>query len=130
MDARRELIVDDTGWIVAAIVNLLVVVFLALALMSYVILGAGVLFAWALGQGFVGAVLYFAAWFFLLPVMLIASTVIGVFTNRTLNRERREWEHGERIRNPPFSSRPIRGTPPTDPDDRYKWANRLPPFDG
>ena len=43
MDARRELIVDDTGWIVAAIVNLLVVVFLAQALMSYVILGAGVL---------------------------------------------------------------------------------------
>ena len=101
MDARRELIVDDTGWIVAAIVNLLVVVFLAQALMSYVILGAGVLFAWALGQGFVGAVLYFAAWFFLFPVMLVASTLVGFFTNRTLSRERREWENEERTRNPP-----------------------------
>lgn len=59
-------------WVVLALGALL-----ALALSLAVIVGAIALFAFAADQGFIGLVAYFAAWFFLFPIMLIGSLAVG-----------------------------------------------------
>lgn len=61
-------------WVVLALGALL-----ALALSLAVIVGAISLLAVAADQGFIGLVAYFAAWFFLFPIMLIGSLAVGAF---------------------------------------------------
>lgn len=46
-------------------------------LFSYIAAGAVNLFAMACEQGFIGIIVYFAAWVFLLPVMLILCAISG-----------------------------------------------------
>lgn len=105
-------------------------------------LGAQILLLLALAQGFVGLVAYVAAWVFLLPFMLIASAAVGGFVwwvggidarEERAEARREKAETRKRRRHPPAaektltSKRPIAG--PSDPKERYLWANRLPPYD-
>jgi len=48
-------------------------------LLKYLFIGAVFLFSWAGEQGFIGVAIYFACWFFLFPVMLVASIISGAF---------------------------------------------------
>ena len=75
---------DTEFWILiaAAVIALL---FLSLAALSWLFLGAVVLFTWALSQGFIGAAIYFALWIFALPFMLIASMLVYLdFINHSI----------------------------------------------
>jgi len=53
---------------------------------------------------------------------LLGSVIIGVLTDISMSLAKG---------GSPSSSKPDtrRGSPPTDPDDRIKWANREPPYD-
>ncbi|HEY6527084.1 MAG TPA: hypothetical protein VIZ65_00200 [Cellvibrionaceae bacterium] len=46
-------------------------------LIKYFFIGVVFLFVWAAEQGFIGVAAYFACWFFLFPVMLVACIVTG-----------------------------------------------------
>lgn len=89
---------------------------LAFFAVGWLISGAVVLFGWAATQGFVGLTAYVAAWVFLFPIMLVASLVTGLVTSLLLREQA-----GTKNRS--------RGTPPDDLYERYKWANRMPPYD-
>ncbi|MTJ05052.1 MAG: hypothetical protein FH759_10225 [Sediminimonas qiaohouensis] len=106
-----------------ALVALVVAVWLLFCALE----GALVLLAIALAQGFVGIVAYVAAWVFLLPFMLVASVGLGAinrFTSASAKRqEKRAGRWRRRHREGKVSD------PPPDPAERYKWANRLPPYD-
>ena len=109
--------------------------------------GAAVLLAFAAGQGFAGLVAYFAAWVFMFPLMLVASAVTGFQSGGLVsddhrrekakwNREDAEWEtalwrHRHLGEPHPGKQKTSRrdDEPPDDPDERYQWANRLPPYD-
>jgi|GEM_PF-6628764 len=41
--------------------------------------GAGVVFAYASEQGFIGVAVFAACWFFMFPVMVIVSLIVGFF---------------------------------------------------
>lgn len=89
----------------------------ALWLIGYLFSGAAVLFVWASEQGFIGIAAYFTAWVFLLPIMLIGSTLVGIFLH---------WSEASAPRE---IARIEKGDAPSDPHERFKWANRLPPYD-
>lgn len=74
-----ENLVDIAIWIAAALIGLAVLLFL--------IEGAGLLLIWALKSGFVGFAAYIACWVFLLPVMLVGSILLG-FINTVFIRWR------------------------------------------
>src|SRR6056297_2637319 len=103
--------------IAALIVLGLIGVIVAIWFLGRALAGAIFLFAWAMEQGFLGAVAFFAAWVFLLPVMLVSSFVIGVWF---VGSTKKEGQDAKRV---------SQGQPPKDPDKRYRWANRLPPYD-
>ena len=50
---------------------------LALAILIYGLGGAALQFSWALEFGFVGVVVFFAAWIFMFPVMAIWAVLWG-----------------------------------------------------
>ncbi len=57
---------------------LVVVSLLAFTLITYIAVGARVLFEHAADQGFIGLAAYVACWVFLFPIMLVASIAIGI----------------------------------------------------
>ena len=46
-------------------------------LLKYLYFGAVGLFEWASEQGFVGVAAYFACWFFMFPLMIVACIIVG-----------------------------------------------------
>jgi uncharacterized membrane protein len=118
--------------------GLLLVGLVALALALWLIFvafnGALVMLSFASAQGFVGLVAFVAAWVFLFPVMLLIAIVIGFFMHRAISLEdRRErdvarWRH-KHLGEPLPITRTLANSPPDDLEERYKWANRLPPYD-
>jgi hypothetical protein len=105
------------GLAALGIVLIVVVLILGLALLGMVIEGAIALLAYASEQGFVGIITYFAAWVFLFPLMITLSIVIGVLSTASTISEESE---ARKIRS---------GKPPRNFRERYRWANRLPPYD-
>ena len=67
---------------------IIVAIILGLAGLAALIVGAVALFALAAEQGFIGLAAYFACWVFLLPIMVVASIVVGLFTLFILVKER------------------------------------------
>jgi hypothetical protein len=57
----------------------LLILLIGFFLLKYLFIGAVFLFVWAGEQGFIGVAVYFACWFFLFPVMLVASIISGAF---------------------------------------------------
>ena len=55
----------------------IVALVIAFFLIKYLIRGAVILFLWAGEQDFLGLAVYFACWFFMLPLMGIVSIVVG-----------------------------------------------------
>lgn len=55
---------------------------LALAIIAYGFAGAALQFAWAYEFGFVGVVVFFAAWVFMFPVMAIWAVIWGWIASR------------------------------------------------
>jgi len=75
------LIVILGGLIVVGV--LIGLVGLALGLVGTGINGALRLLAFASEQGFIGIAVYAACWFFMLPLMLIASVIVGMIASGT-----------------------------------------------
>jgi len=48
-------------------------------LLKFLCAGAIILFDWASEQAFVGIAAYFACWFFLFPIMIVGSIIVGAF---------------------------------------------------
>jgi len=92
-------------------------------------LGATLLLAWASSQGFIGVAIYFALWIFAFPLMLIASIITGLISGWTLDKEEREEKRMQAWRDKNLGTQSAKQTTPTDPEERRKWANRLPPYD-
>jgi hypothetical protein len=127
---------DATAWAVFALGGLLVLV-VGYFLLRWIWRGAVVLFWWAGDQAFLGVIAYAAAWVFLFPLMLVASLALGAviaFAEKPIREEQRRERRVERWRAKNLGeSRSSKGTktdiPPDDPEERHKWANRLPPYD-
>lgn len=102
----------------------------ALLLLSWIIVGAAYLLAFAAGQGFIGLVAYAAAWVFLLPIMAITSGVLGFLSYLADRRDEKAAAAREKakLKRATLARRSI-APPPKDPEERYLWANRLPPYD-
>ncbi|MEJ6390572.1 hypothetical protein [Gymnodinialimonas ulvae] len=119
---------ETTWWIVIGVCGL-IAVFLAIQLAGYVVIGALALFAWASRQGASGLVIYFALWVLLMPLMLVFSAVTGFFENKQINETHKKTLRTRENEANRYTRKPIRSQPPADPKERYKWANRLPPYD-
>ena len=91
--------------------------------------GSVVLLAWASSQGFIGFAIYFALWIFAFPFMLIASIITGLVSGWALTKEERKEKQIQAWRNKNLSNQSAKQTTPSDPEERRKWANRLPPYD-
>ena len=127
---------DATLWVLvgAGVLAALAVSFFVL---RWIYWGAIVLFHWAAEQAFLGVIAYAAAWVFLFPLMLVASLVVGILAGRffsVLDAESRQERAAQRWREknlgePRRDARLGKSSPPEDPSERYKWANRLPPYD-
>lgn len=107
------------GLVVVAIVVLIIAAFLALGLFALALTGGGLILAMAVSQGFIGIVAFIAAWVFLFPIMLIWAIIAGWLSQPSHN-----------IPNAKNRSNASYQNPPKDPNERNKWANRLPPYDG
>ncbi|KAA0909830.1 hypothetical protein FLO80_19895 [Aquicoccus porphyridii] len=143
-DGNGNAMGNDTTWIVTiflvigAIVLGLLALYLAFLVLVAGFMGAAWMFAYAAAQGFLGVVAYVAAWVFLFPFMAIASLGLGAVLLWSFYWEERA-SRGARIEpKVPFHKRLVAWlknenvhapTPPSDPEERYKWANRLPPYD-
>jgi hypothetical protein len=107
---------------------------LALWLIWFAFAGAVIMLSFAAAQGFVGLVAFVAAWVFLFPVMLPVAIVMGFLAGRAdsmeerRNREVEIWRH-KHLGEPLPNKRTLVDSPPDDPEERHKWANRLPPYD-
>ena len=55
----------------------IIALILAVAVIIYGIIGAGLQFAWASELGFIGVVAFFAAWVFMFPIMAIWAVLWG-----------------------------------------------------
>lgn len=95
----------------------LVALWLLFWLLARAVQGAVALLNWALEQEFIGIVAYALAWVLLLPLMLVASIIFGII----IHFSGAEPKHKARTK---VDARPL-----TDADEKYKWANRLPPYD-
>lgn len=120
-------------------------------LLLLVFMGSVVTLGYAAEKGFVGYAAYGAAWVFLFPLMLAASLIVGIIAAREqarldrpfierrnkLEREARALDQEQTRRIGPLLPgstawrvpKPRAEKPPENPADRYKWANRLPPYD-
>jgi hypothetical protein len=74
-DGTTVLVLVGVG---VALIVLLALIGIAFGVFACGVLGAGILFSYASQQGFVGLAVYFACWFFMFPVMLIASVITGM----------------------------------------------------
>jgi|TARA_B110000879_G_C11153414_1_gene505699 hypothetical protein len=120
---------DNTTILVLVIAAVIALLFIALVAASSLFLGATLLLAWALSQGFIGVAVYFALWIFAFPFMLIASIITGLISGWTLDKEEREEKRIQAWRDKNLGTQSAKRTTPTDPEERRKWANRLPPYD-
>jgi len=68
--------------IILAIGLVCLAILLALAVIVYGFAGAALQFAWAYEFGFVGVVVFFAAWVFMFPVMAIWAVIWGWIASR------------------------------------------------
>ena len=119
---------NTTIWIVVIVA---VIALLVIALWSLVSLieGAGILLVWASSQGFIGVAAYFALWIVAFPFMLIVSIIIGLVITWITAKEVRKENQIEAWREKHLGNQTIEQTAPSDPEERRKWANRLPPYD-
>lgn len=79
------------------ILALIVALILAYWLIKRLVIGAGILLEWASEQEFLGVIAYFAAWVFLLPLMIIASIVAGFIHKANEKEARLEMEARAKI---------------------------------
>lgn len=120
---------DNATILIVVIVAVIALLFIALVAASSLFLGATLLLAWASSQGFIGVAVYFALWIFAFPLMLIASIITGLIFGWTLDKEEREEKRMQAWRDKNLGTQSAKQTTPTDPEERRKWANRLPPYD-
>ena len=120
---------DNATILIVVIVAVIALLFIALVAASSLFLGATLLLAWASSQGFIGVAVYFALWIFAFPLMLIASIITGLIFGWTLDKEEREEKRIQAWRDKNLGTQSAKQTTPTDPEERRKWANRLPPYD-
>ena len=120
---------DNATILIVVIVAVIALLFIALVATSSLFLGATLLLAWASSQGFIGVAIYFALWIFAFPLMLIASIITGLISGWTLDKEEREEKRIQAWRDKNLGTQSAKQTTPTDPEERRKWANRLPPYD-
>ncbi|HAB37477.1 MAG TPA: hypothetical protein DCE52_05685 [Rhodobacteraceae bacterium] len=120
---------DNATILIVVIVAVIALLFIALVATSSLFLGATLLLAWASSQGFIGVAIYFALWIFAFPLMLIASIITGLISGWTLDKEEREEKRMQAWRDKNLGTQSAKQTTPTDPEERRKWANRLPPYD-
>ncbi|MDB4074523.1 hypothetical protein N9530_07250 [Ascidiaceihabitans sp.] len=120
---------DNATILIVVIVAVIALLFIALVAASSLFLGATLLLAWASSQGFIGVAVYFALWIFAFPLMLIASIITGLIFGWTLDKEEREEKRIQAWRDKNLGIQSAKQTTPTDPEERRKWANRLPPYD-
>ncbi|MFV0360673.1 hypothetical protein [Tropicimonas sp.] len=106
-------------WIAALIVIGLGLLWLAFTALMLGLTGAVLILGLAAAQGFVGIVAFIAAWIFLFPVMAVWAVGWGFIEAR---------KHGGSEPENRWTTRTDR-KPPTDPEEKYLWANRLPPYD-
>ena len=108
----------------------IVLLFLVLVISGYALAAALAIFAFAATQGFIGIVVYFAAWVFLFPIMFFATLVIAIFL-AFVDLSIFLGNSKQKVRNLEFSieKKDTHKLPPNDPAERYKWANKLPPYD-
>lgn len=119
---------NTTIWIVV-IVAVIALLFIALWSLGSLIAGAAILLGWASSQGFIGVAVYFALWIFAFPFMLIVSIIIGLVTTWIAAKEVRKENQIEVWREKHLGNQTNELTAPSDPEERRKWANRLPPYD-
>jgi membrane protein implicated in regulation of membrane protease activity len=119
---------NTTNWILV-IVAVIVLFFIAIYAIVLLFSGSVVLLAWASSQGFIGVAIYFALWIFAFPFMLIASIITGLVSEWALTKEKRKEKQIQAWRNKNLSNQSAKQTTPSDPEERRKWANRLPPYD-
>ena len=119
---------NTTNWILV-IVAVIVLFFIAIYAIVLLFSGSVVLLAWASSQGFIGVAIYFALWIFAFPFMLIASIITGLVSEWALTKEKRKEKQIQAWRNKNLSNQSTKQTTPSDPEERRKWANRLPPYD-
>ena len=120
---------DNATILILVIAAVIALLFIALVAASSLFLGATLLLAWASSQGFIGVSVYFALWIFAFPLMLIASIITGLISGWTLDKEEREEKRIQAWRDKNLGTQSSKQTTPTDPEERRKWANRLPPYD-
>ena len=73
---------DATLWLLVAMVALgvgLALLAVALSLFARMVVIAGLLFAWASDQGFVGVAAYVACWVFMFPIMVAVCLIGAMF---------------------------------------------------
>ena len=63
--------------IILMIGGVIIALALAIAILMYGITGAILQFAWASEYGFIGVVVFFAAWVFMFPIMAIWAVLWG-----------------------------------------------------
>ena len=63
--------------IILMIGGVIIALALAIAILMYGITGAMLQFAWASEYGFIGVVVFFAAWVFMFPIMAIWAVLWG-----------------------------------------------------
>ena len=65
--------------IILVIILVIIAIGLALAVLLCGFLGASAQFLWASQMGFIGVVVFFAAWIFMFPIMAIWAVILGFY---------------------------------------------------
>ena len=120
---------DNTTILIVVIAAVIALLVIALLCLGSLLEGAAILLAWASLQGFIGVAVYFALWIFAFPFMLIVSIIIGLVSIWTLGKEGQKGKQIQAWRDKNLGTVSAKQTPPTNPEERHKWANRLPPYD-
>jgi|ERR1051326_1352571 hypothetical protein len=82
MDTVIVVLVGVAGCLVVLGIVLALARIFVLRPLGYGVVGALRILAYAAEQGFIGIAVYAACWVFLLPVMLVASFVVGIVESR------------------------------------------------
>jgi hypothetical protein len=120
---------DNATILIIVIVAVIALLIISLWALGSLLEGAAILLAWASSQGFIGVAVYFALWIFAFPFMLIVSIIIGLVSIWTLGKEGQKGKQIQAWRDKNLGTVSAKQTPPTNPEERHKWANRLPPYD-
>ena len=75
---------NDVLVILVIIILAVIAIGLALGILWWGFVGAVAQFLWASEIGFIGAVLFFAAWVFMFPIMAIWAVIWGFIIRREL----------------------------------------------